>query len=127
LGTRFQATAEAAVDPALAAMIVAAKDTHTERNRILDIARGSQWPEHYTARTLPHPYLDRWRGREDALAADASARRDYQEDVRTGAIPPLPPWAGEAVDLITDRPSAADLVPLLAAQAEQALARITVR
>ena len=38
-----------------------------------------------------------------------------------GAIPPLPVWAGEAVDLITDVPSAADLVTSLAAQAEDAL------
>ena len=35
--------------------------------------------------------------------------------VRRGVVPPLPVRAGEAVDLITDLPSAADLVPALAA------------
>ncbi|MBB5781198.1 hypothetical protein HD596_007954 [Nonomuraea jabiensis] len=35
----------------------------------------------------------------------------------------MPVWAGEAVDLITDLPGAADLVARLAAQAENALAR----
>ena len=36
-------------------------------------------------------------------------------------MPPLPVWAGEGVDLITDIPSAYDLVGVLAAEAETAL------
>jgi nitronate monooxygenase len=36
-------------------------------------------------------------------------------------------WAGEAVDLIHDLPSAADLVSALAAQAQDALARAGTR
>lgn len=40
-----------------------------------------------------------------------------------GDVPPLPVWASEAVDLITDLPPAADLVADLAGQAEDALAR----
>jgi nitronate monooxygenase len=32
-------------------------------------------------------------------------------------------WAGEAVDLITDRPAAADLVEAMAVQAEESLSR----
>jgi nitronate monooxygenase len=127
MGTRFQATTEALIDPALAKALVAGRGAETERNRILDIARGSRWPSRYTARTLAHPYLDEWRGREPELAADASALAAYQDDVRRGAIPPLPQWAGEAVDLVTDLPSAADLVPALAARAEAALKGITVR
>jgi nitronate monooxygenase len=122
IGTRFQATTEALVDPATINAIVAARAQVTERSRVLDIARGSHWPSRYTARTLGHPYLDRWRGRETELAADPHARREYDDDVRRGVIPALPPWAGEAVDLITDVPSAADLVTALAAQAEHALA-----
>jgi nitronate monooxygenase len=54
---------------------------------------------------------DAWRGREPEPAADASALAAYREDVERGAIPPVPQWAGEAVDLVTDLPSAADLVP----------------
>ncbi|MET7424997.1 hypothetical protein [Dactylosporangium sp. NPDC005555] len=64
-----------------------------------------------------------WRGREDELAASPAALRDYQQDVASGAVTPLPVWAGEGVDLITDLPSAADLVPALAAQASTALSR----
>jgi nitronate monooxygenase len=57
------------------------------------------------------------------LAGDPEAGREYQSDVERGVIPPLPVWAGEGVDLITDVPSAADLVTALAAEAEVALAR----
>jgi nitronate monooxygenase len=122
VGTRFQATAEALVDPATVAAILDASGPATERNRVLDIARESPWPSAYTARTLGHPYLDRWRGREEELAADDGAKKTYKDDVAGGAIPALPRWAGEGVDLITDAPSAADVVARLAARAEDALA-----
>lgn len=123
IGTRFQATVESLADPAIVAAVLAGRGEDTERSRVLDIARGSRWPSRYAARTLGHPYLDRWRDREAELARDPGARRDYEADVASGAITPLPVWAGEAVDLVDDLPSAADLVPALAAQAEQALTR----
>lgn len=123
IGTRFQATTEALVDPSARNAIIEGRGQDTERNSVLDIARGASWPtEKYTARTLSHPYLDRWRGREAELVGDSQARLDYQDDVARGAIPALPVWAGEGVDLINDLPSAADLVTTLAAQAEDALA-----
>ncbi len=125
IGSRFQATVESLVDPGNAKAIVDGKGEQTERNRVLDIARGSSWPARYTARTLAHPHLDRWRGREAELAADPRARADYDDDVARGVIPAQPVWAGEAIDLIADLPSAADLVPALAAQAEDALLRAT--
>jgi nitronate monooxygenase len=123
VGTRFQATTEALVDPATINALVAARGDDTERSRVLDIARGSRWPSRYTARTLGHPYLARWRGREAELAADPRVVQAYHDDVARGAVPPLPLWAGEAVDLVTEVPSAADLVATLAADAETALAR----
>ncbi|MEV0662676.1 NAD(P)H-dependent flavin oxidoreductase [Actinomadura luteofluorescens] len=121
IGTRFQATAEALVEPATTKALLEGRGQDTERSNVLDIARNSPWPSKYSARTLGHPYLDHWRGREDELAGDPQARRAYQDDVARGAIPPLPIWAGEGVDLITDLPSAEDLVHTMAAQAEHAL------
>jgi nitronate monooxygenase len=123
IGTRFQATAEGLADPEAKKAIVARHGEDTERNNVLDIVSGSPWPRTYTARTLGHPFIDRWRGREDELAADPQARQDYREAVRRAEIPRLPVWAGEGIDLVTDLPPAADLVGLLAAQAEGALAR----
>ncbi|GIH94567.1 NAD(P)H-dependent flavin oxidoreductase [Planobispora siamensis] len=127
VGTRFQATAEALVAPSTTEAIIEGRGQDTERSSVLDIARGSRWPSKYTARTLGHPYLDRWRGRETELAADPRARKDYRDGVAQGRIPPLPVWAGEGVDLIDDAPSAAGLVHALAVQAEEALARASGR
>jgi nitronate monooxygenase len=123
IGTRFQATAEALVDPSIGRALVEASGQDTERNRVLDLARGSSWPAEYSARTLGHPFLDRWRDREDELAADDEAKRAYQDGVARGDLPAQPVWAGEGVDLIGDLPPAAELVGSLAAQAEEALSR----
>ena len=123
IGTRFQATAESLADPSTKKAIVEGSGEDTERSIVLDIARGSAWPSKYPARTLAHPFLDQWRGREAELAADPEARQAYRDGVARGALPPLPVWASEAIDLISDLPPAADLVSALAAQAEEALAR----
>jgi len=123
IGTRFQATAESLADPWIKKAIVAGGGEDTERSSVLDIARDSRWPRRYTGRTLAHPFLDQWRGREDELAADPAARQAYRDGVDRGELPPLPVWAGEGADLIKDLPPAADLVAILAAQAEEALDR----
>jgi nitronate monooxygenase len=123
IGTRFQATAESLADPAIKKAIVAGHGEDTERSIVLDIARGSRWPARYPGRTLSHPFLDQWRDRAAELAADPAARQAYQDGVARGDFTPLPVWAGECVDLITDLPPAADLVAGLAGQAEDALSR----
>ena len=127
IGTRFQATPEALVPPAITKAILEGLGEDTERNTVLDIARGAPWPSKYPARTLGHPFLDRWRGRDEELAADAGALRAYQDEVERGKLPPTPVWASAAIDLITDLVPAADLVGALAAQAEQSLARAAGR
>jgi nitronate monooxygenase len=124
IGTRFQATAEALADPEAKKAIVDGGGEETERSSVLDIARGSRWPLEYTGRTLGHPFLDRWRDAEAELAADPDdVRRAYREGVARGDLPAQPVWAGQAIGLIHDLPPAADLVGVLAAQAEEALAR----
>ncbi|WP_433043740.1 NAD(P)H-dependent flavin oxidoreductase [Dactylosporangium sp. CS-033363] len=120
IGTRFQATPEALVDPAITKALLDGRGDETERSRVLDIVRGSQWPAQYAARTLGSPYLDRYR---DDPAAAAEARDAYAADVERGVVPPLPVWAGEGVDLITDVLPATDLVARIVAEAEEALAR----
>jgi nitronate monooxygenase len=127
IGTRFQATPEALVDPAITKAILSGRGEDTERSAVLDIARGSPWPARYTGRTLGHPFLDRWRDRDDELAADAGAQQSYQEGVARGVLTPLPVWASQAVDLINELTPAAILVGGLAAQAEEALARAAGR
>ncbi len=121
IGTRFQATTEALVDAATTKAILEGTGQDTERSTVLDIARGSRWPRRYSGRTVRHPFLDQWRGREGDLAADSAARQAYRDGVARGDLPPEPVWASEAIDLICDLASAADLVGTHAAQAEDAL------
>jgi nitronate monooxygenase len=127
IGTRFQVTPEALVDPSITKAIIESRGEDTERSTVLDIARGVPWPSKYPARTLRDPFLERWRGREEELAADAGAKRAYREAAARGDLPPLPVWASEAIDLIADLRPAADLVGAIAAQAEEALARVSPR
>jgi len=121
IGTRFQATVESLVAPEVAKALVDGRGDDTERSRVLDIARGAPWPERYTARTLRNTFLDRWRGREAELEASDEAKADYRTAADRADLSVIPVWAGEAVDLITDLPAAADLVALITTEAEQAL------
>src|ERR1017187_284184 len=123
IGTRFQASAEALVDPSISKAILEGRGADTERSTVLDIARGSRWPAKYPGRPLSPPFLDEWRGREDQLAADAEAKRAYQEGVKRGDLTPIPVWASEAIDLINDLTTDSELVGPVVAQAENALAR----
>jgi len=125
IGTRFQATHEALLDPKVSIAIVEGRGADTERSRVLDIARDSGWPAQYTARVLTNAFLARWRDREDELAADSAARRAYREAVDRGDLDAVSVWASEAIDLITEVGSATELVSTLAAEAEYALANAT--
>jgi nitronate monooxygenase len=101
--------------------IIEGSGEDTERSRVLDIARGVHWPHKYTGRTLRNSFLDQWLGREEELVQDDNAIHAYQAAAERGDIVSV--WAGEAIDLITDLASAADLVAWIVRQAEEALGR----
>jgi len=123
IGTRFQATPEALVSPEIHKALLDARGEDTERNRILDIARGSKWPAKYPARTLPNPFLDVWRDRENELRDDIPARQAYREALDRDDLGAVPIWAGQALDRITTLEPAQELVGRIVADAEAALAR----
>jgi nitronate monooxygenase len=123
VGTRFLVALEALVPPWASKAILESGGEDTERGRLSDIAREAPWPATWTARTLRNSFLDQWRGREGEFAADPVARQAYQAAVARGDVTPEPVWASEAIDLITEMSSAADIVAMLSAQAEEALAR----
>lgn len=123
VGTRFQASSEALVDPAIAKAIIDGSGEDTERSRVLDVARGTPWPERYPGRALRNDFLDEWRGKEAELAQDEGARERFRAAADRGDLSAAPVWASEAIDLITAVTPAADLLGQLAAEAETALAR----
>ena len=123
VGTRFQATPEAVVEPVITQALVDGGAEDTERSTVLDVVRGSPWPSVYPGRSLPHPLLERWRDREEELRADpAPVVAEYRRGVADGTLPP-PVWAGEGVDLVKGLVPAGELVRQLATEAEASMAR----
>jgi nitronate monooxygenase len=127
VGTRFCASTEALGHDQAKRRIAEAHGDQTARTRVFDIVRGYDWPGGYDGRALRNRFMERWDGREDALAADVEVARAgfraaaQQADFDTAMI-----WAGEAVDLIHGIDSAAALVEGISAQAE-ALLRASTR
>jgi nitronate monooxygenase len=123
LGTRFEATSEAILDPEYVEAILEGSGGDTERNRTLDIARSAPWPSRYLARTLRNDFLERWRGRDEELESDEAAKAEYETGAAVGDLAVIPVWASEAIDLIDSISPAAELVAELTREAEAALTR----
>ncbi len=124
IGTRFLATPEALIDPSAVKAIL-------DRNRRRDRAqrRARHRPGHRLAGQVPGPHhapsLDRPVARPRVRAGRRpAARAAYQQAVSQGELPPVPAWASQSIDLITDLRPAADLAGDLARDAELALSRI---
>jgi nitronate monooxygenase len=123
VGTRFFATQEAVGAKSAKERIVAASGDKTIRSILFDIARRNVWPAPYTGRVLRNDFSERWRGREAELmqhqAAEAARYDAAREagDFDTAAV-----IAGEAVDMISDIPPAAEVVERIAKEASALLA-----
>jgi nitronate monooxygenase len=123
VGTRFYASQEAAGMQSAKNRIVTATGDRTIRSILFDIARRNVWPAPYSGRVLQNDFSEKWRGREadllqhqDEEAARYAAAR-AASDFDTAAV-----IAGEVVDLITDIPSAAEIVERMMASATHLLA-----
>jgi nitronate monooxygenase len=122
IGTRFYASIEALGHEQAKEQIVAARGSETKRTQVFDVVRGLEWPEEYTGRALRNDFLERWAGWEKELATapdgeDEAFRKAEQE----GNTDISMVWCGEAVDLISDVPAAAELVRRVGAEAEARL------
>jgi nitronate monooxygenase len=122
IGTRFEATTEALLTEAEITAITSATASDTIRDRVLDIVVDSDWPARFTARTLRNRVTDAWHDREDELRTDAGAKEEFRAGVTRGDPNYLAIWAGEAVDLITERDAAGAVVARIADDARRAIA-----
>ncbi len=117
LGTRFEATPEAAVNQAFRERIVAAGTDDTVLTETFDLAIRAPWPEGIAMRALRNRFTDEWHGREDEVRAwpedraDDYRTRDYLFSADYGVTP-----AGESVGVVGGVEPAADLVRRLAAE-----------
>ena len=128
VGTRFYATQEAAGFAAAKERIVTATGDRTIRGILFDIARRNVWPAPYTGRVLCNEFSERWRGREAELLQhqDEEAVR-FAEARAAGDFSTAAVIAGEAVDLITDIPPAAEIIEHMVTEAADLVAGASKR
>ncbi len=124
IGTRYCATHEALMHPLAAQRLVEADGDHTQRTRVFDIARGYDWPPAYTGRALRNRFVERWHGREQALAADTAAFEQYRQAQQRADFEQALVWGGEVVDLITGIEPAAALTERIGRDAAERLRQL---
>ncbi len=114
VGTAFAACDEALTAAAARAALLDADGADTVVSRVLDVALERPWPSRFPERLLRTPFVDRWQGREDELAADAEARAEFRAAVAAGDYSVVPLDAGEGVGSLTAVRPAAEVVAALA-------------
>jgi nitronate monooxygenase len=122
LGTRFEATPEAAVPRSFADRLVAAGTDDTVLTGAFDLALKAPWPDGIAMRALRNRFTDEWHGRDDEVRAWSEERSaeyaagDFFASADYGVTP-----AGESVGVVATVEPACDLVRRLAAEAEAIL------
>ncbi|MBX9607494.1 MAG: nitronate monooxygenase [Gammaproteobacteria bacterium] len=130
IGSRFYASQESLAFAAGRAAALAASGDDTVKGAVYDRLRGYDWPPGYALRTLSNDLTSRWPSEAAGLDASlADERAAFLRAVEAGDTRAAPVIVGEAADLITDLPPAADIVRRIAREAEdllRAAPRLTV-
>ena len=122
LGTRFEATPEAAVSHSFREHLVAAGADDTVLTETFDLPIKMDWPPGIAMRALRNSFTDEWHGREDEVRAWSEQRSDeyrsgdYLFSRERGVTP-----AGESVGVVHAVEPAGDLVRRLVSEAETIL------
>lgn len=126
MGTRFKATSEFAIDPAVRQAIVESDGSNTIYDEIVDLARGGLWPNGVTGRVIRSAFTDEWDGRDEELVERVrSFERPqlFMAQYGSAALQQLN-WAGESSGLVDEILPAAEVVRRTMAEAEELLARV---
>ncbi|UOQ56156.1 nitronate monooxygenase [Leucobacter allii] len=113
VGTAFAACTEALTPAAAREVLFASRGEETLVSRVYDVALGRPWPARFPERLIRTPFVDRWHGREDALAADEAARAEFRAAAAAGDYRVVPVDAGTGVDALTEERSAAEVLAAL--------------
>lgn len=74
-GTRFWASKEANGSDATKAQLVKARGDDTLRSKVFDIARGVDWPWHFTGRVVANQFSNQWHNNIDELQRDVETEQ----------------------------------------------------
>ncbi|KZY53994.1 nitronate monooxygenase [Sulfitobacter sp. KE29] len=128
VGSRFWASEEALVHPAMREAALKASGDDTLRSTVTDIMRGYDWPKRYTGRVLRNDFTDRWHDDPDGLrAALAQELPRWQAAVAAGDARTANAFVGEVAGLICAVSPAADILRDIVQGAETALGQTFTR
>ena len=128
VGSRFWASEEALVHPAMREAALKASGDDTLRSTVTDIMRGYDWPKRYTGRVLRNDFTDRWHDDPDGLrAALAQELPRWQAAVAAGDARTANAFVGEVAGLIGTISPAADILRDIVQGAEAALGQTFTR
>lgn len=123
IGSRFWATPEALVHPAMHRAALAADGDGTIRSSVMDIVRRRAWPKRFTARVLRNRFTERWHGNEAGLAGHVDELAPAWEAAwNSGDVSIANTFIGEDVGLIDAIEPASALLHRIASDAAALLA-----
>jgi nitronate monooxygenase len=124
VGSRFWASAEALTPKAHTDKAIGLTGDSTIRTKALDALRGVPWPKEYSFRFLKNKLTDEWADREsEAFSVFGTLSAKYAQARAQNDLDSVAVVCGEAVGLLTDRPSAESIVNSMVMQAEELLRR----
>lgn len=114
VGTAFAACAESLTPVAAREAMIAARGSGTLVTRVYDVALDRPWPARFPERLIPTPFVTKWQGREDELAANETAKREFRAASQASDFTVVPVDAGQGVDHVTSVRPAAEVLGELA-------------
>ena len=123
VGTRLAACPEALTGDGSRRALIAARATDTAITRVFDVAQGRPWPARFPSRVLANDFVERWTGKEDALAADRPAREELAASIAADDRRIAPVDAGQGVGMISDDASVGEVIEKMCSGAESLLSR----
>ncbi|HTR38369.1 MAG TPA: nitronate monooxygenase [Bryobacteraceae bacterium] len=119
VGSRFWASAEALTPKCHTDMAISMTGDCTVRTSAYDALRGVPWPREFSFRMLKNKVTDEWARREDEAHQSYGALSEKYAQARVeNDLDTLCVVVGEAVGLLTSRPSAQEIVTSMVTEAE---------
>jgi nitronate monooxygenase len=119
MGTRLWASAESLASAGAVAAALQANGDETARSAVFDVLRRKTWPPEFDFRALRNRLHRQWESRiHDLRTSPEAARADYDAGVAAQDFERAHVTVGEAVGLLQDAPSAAEMIERITKQAE---------
>lgn len=124
MGTRFYCSQESLAPQAAIARAIASSGDHTVRSSVFDVLREFDWPAPYKLRTLVNDMTLRFATKLNELRVDKLTQiESFNTAIDDANYEVAAVIVGEALDLVNDIPSAADIVIETMHQAETLIRR----